>query len=180
MAVVGIATQPWQILATANKFLAVISGFGVFLAPATGIMLADYHIVRRRRLKLNDLYVGNDTSIYWFNDGFNWRAPMAFIAGMWPLIPGLIGTVNGYTSPSFTHWIRLYNLTFLVGLAIGCFIFWLLNYLFPVPGIGQDTPFLDETVSTTSDAPSAPEHQIKGRQGSVVKAISTSRSKGEP
>jgi NCS1 family nucleobase:cation symporter-1 len=54
MAVIGIATQyvsnliykscmpykltnirPWQLLATADKFLAVLSGFGVFMAPAT-------------------------------------------------------------------------------------------------------------------------------------------------
>lgn len=49
-------------------------------------MLADYHLVRRRRLKLKDLYVGNGTSIYWFDHGFNWRALAAFIAGAWPLV----------------------------------------------------------------------------------------------
>lgn len=51
MAIIGIAIQlvpcgnccwsvlthdrPWQLLTTAAKFLAVLSGFGVFLAPAT-------------------------------------------------------------------------------------------------------------------------------------------------
>lgn len=49
-------------------------------------MLADYHLVRRRRLNLNNLYIGNDSSIYWFNRGLNWRAPVAFVAGMWSLI----------------------------------------------------------------------------------------------
>lgn len=35
MACIGIATQPWQLLSTADKFLKVLSGFGVFMAPAT-------------------------------------------------------------------------------------------------------------------------------------------------
>lgn len=35
MAVIGIATQPWQLLNTADRFLRVLSGFGVFMAPAT-------------------------------------------------------------------------------------------------------------------------------------------------
>ncbi|KAF4512839.1 hypothetical protein G6O67_000176 [Ophiocordyceps sinensis] len=178
MAVVGIATQPWHILATATKFLAVISGFGIFLAPATGIMLADYHLVRRRRLKLKDLYVGNGTSIYWFDHGFNWRALAAFIAGAWPLVPGLVATVNGYTSPSWVPWIRLYNLTFVVGLAIGSFVFWLLNLVFPVPGIGQDAPFLDESLDAAPDTRSAPEHQVEA-QGMVKRVMSTFRCQRE-
>ena len=35
MACIGIAVQPWQLLSTADKFLKVLSGFGVFMAPAT-------------------------------------------------------------------------------------------------------------------------------------------------
>ena len=86
MAIIGIATQPWQLLATAAKFLQVLSGFGVFLAPVTGILLADYHLVRKRTLKINDLYVGDKSSIYWFNGGFNWRAFTAFFLSVWPLL----------------------------------------------------------------------------------------------
>ena len=49
-------------------------------------MLADYHLVRHKKLKLNDLYTGNSTSIYWFYHGVNWRAPVAFLSGVWPLL----------------------------------------------------------------------------------------------
>lgn len=35
MVVIGIAVQPWQLLSTADRFLRVLSGFGVFMAPAT-------------------------------------------------------------------------------------------------------------------------------------------------
>jgi NCS1 family nucleobase:cation symporter-1 len=49
-------------------------------------MLADYHLVRRYKLKLGDLYTGDSSSIYWFSAGVNWRAFVAFFAGMWSLI----------------------------------------------------------------------------------------------
>ncbi|RDA94095.1 hypothetical protein CP533_5266 [Ophiocordyceps camponoti-saundersi (nom. inval.)] len=86
MTVVGIATQPWQLLATATKFIMVMIGFGVFIAPAVGVLLADYHIIRRRKLNLQDLYIGDSSSVYWFDHGFNWRAFVAFFAGVWPLL----------------------------------------------------------------------------------------------
>ena len=49
-------------------------------------MLADYHVVRRAKLKLNDLYTGDSSSIYWFHNGVNWRAFVAFFSGVWPLL----------------------------------------------------------------------------------------------
>ncbi|KAL4773513.1 permease for cytosine/purines, uracil, thiamine, allantoin-domain-containing protein [Aspergillus nidulans var. acristatus] len=151
MAIIGIATQPWQLISTATKFLSVLSGFGVFMAPATGLMLADYHIVRRHRLKLSDLYIGSPSSIYWFSHGVNWRALVAFTAGMWPLIPGLAANVNLWTEDKWTGWLRLYNLTFIVGLAISLLVFWVFNVLFPVPGTDLDGPFVLQGVDGVCD-----------------------------
>lgn len=85
---------------------------------------------------------------------------------------GLVGTVNGYTSPSFTHWIRLYNLTFIVGLSVGSFVFWALNYLFPVPGIGQEKPFFDESADVTSDS-----QETKGAGNSTAQGSAPSLSR---
>ncbi|KAL5338230.1 permease for cytosine/purines, uracil, thiamine, allantoin-domain-containing protein [Aspergillus crustosus] len=146
MAVIGIATQPWQLISTADKFLSVLSGFGVFMAPATGLMLADYHLIRRHRLKLSDLYRGDSSSIYWFRSGVNWRAFAAFTAGMWPLLPGLAANVNAWDDGQWVGWLRLYNLTFIVGLAISFLTFWALNYFFPVQGVNEDGPFIHEGV----------------------------------
>jgi NCS1 family nucleobase:cation symporter-1 len=56
---------------------------------------------------------------------------------------GLVATVNGYTGSQWTGWIRLYNLTFLVGLAISFVVFIALSYFFPVPGLGIDVPFIE-------------------------------------
>ncbi|KAL4999446.1 permease for cytosine/purines, uracil, thiamine, allantoin-domain-containing protein [Aspergillus recurvatus] len=174
MAIIGIATQPWQLISTADKFLSVLSGFGVFMAPATGLMLADYHLIRRHRLKLSDLYIGSPSSIYWFSHGVNWRALVAFTAGMWPLLPGLAANVNSWTEDKWTGWLRLYNLTFIVGLAIGLLVFWGLNILFPVPGTDVDGPFVLEGVDGGFDGGERGERSFGSGDGELP-AVATGK-----
>lgn len=151
MAIIGIAIQPWQLVATASKFLSVVSGFGVVMAPLTGVMLADYHIVRRHKLKLQDLYTGNSSSIYWYYHGFNWRGPVAFLMGCWPLLPGMDASVNQLTTPSLQGWLKLYNLTFIVGIAMSFTWMVILCYFFPPPGLGIDKPFVGMGGGAQSD-----------------------------
>lgn len=41
---------------------------------------------------------------------------------------------------------RLYHLTFIVGLAMSGAIFWALNYFIPPRGLGEEAPFVDDVV----------------------------------
>ncbi|OJD20027.1 hypothetical protein AJ78_00043 [Emergomyces pasteurianus Ep9510] len=143
MAFIGLCSQPWQLLANATKFLSVLSGFGIFIASLTGIMLADYHLVRRQKLKLDDLYTGDPEGIYWYWHGLNWRALVAFISGMWPLFPGLIASVNNITHPSLENWVKIFNLTFVVGLGISFASMTVICHVWPPPGLGEEAPFVD-------------------------------------
>jgi len=54
--------------------------------------------------------------------------------------------VNSNKDPSFVGWIRLYNLTFIVGLAISFFVFLVLNFISPPPGLGEEAPFVNGEV----------------------------------
>lgn len=47
----------------------VLSGFGTFYGPISGILVADFWIVRKRLIKMRDLYIGNEESIYWYYKG---------------------------------------------------------------------------------------------------------------
>ncbi|EJT99989.1 hypothetical protein DACRYDRAFT_90066 [Dacryopinax primogenitus] len=139
MIIVGVLVQPWTLVATAQRFLTVLSGFRVFMAPMTGVMLADYFVVRQRKLKLNDLYRGDSTSIYWYNRGFNWRGFSAFGLGSVFLFPGFIAAGGGYSIP--IAWLRLFNLTFILGTVFSFIAFLIINYFFPPPGLGEESPF---------------------------------------
>lgn len=65
----GVITNPWQITTTAATFIQVLSGFGTFYGPISGILVADFWIVRKRLIKMRDLYIGNEESIYWYSHG---------------------------------------------------------------------------------------------------------------
>ncbi|CDK25867.1 unnamed protein product [Kuraishia capsulata CBS 1993] len=149
MAAIGILCQPWQLLATAAKFLTVLSGFGIFVAPMTGVMLADFFVARKMKLRVCDLYRTHD-SIYWLGEegnwrgGFNWRGFVSAALGTAFLMPGLIAAAGPYSIAS--GWSRLYNLTFIVGTAISFAVSCTLNYFFPTPGNGLVAPFIEEDI----------------------------------
>lgn len=76
-AVVSVVVNPWRLVNTATTFLTVLSSYSVFLGPMTGLMVANYLVVSARKVKVDDLYRGDRTSIYWYTAGFNWRAAVA-------------------------------------------------------------------------------------------------------
>lgn len=143
LGMLGLAVNPWQLTAAAATFIGVISGFGIFIAPMTGIMLCDYLVVRRRRLVIPDLYIGDSSSIYWYHRGFHWRAIVAFMCGFVPLFPGFVMNLQGNHVGSGA--VKLFQITFLVGLAIGFAVYFLICLITPPPHHRDGENFLDDT-----------------------------------
>ncbi|KIJ69412.1 hypothetical protein HYDPIDRAFT_24252 [Hydnomerulius pinastri MD-312] len=138
----GIASNPWQYLSKAATFLTVLSGFSIFLAPFSGIMLADYLVVRRCILKLEDCYIGDSRSIYWYRGGVHWRAILAFVLGVFPTMPGFIMTTRNPNA--WNGWVRTFHIAFFVGLVISFVAFWLICFISPPPGLGKGLNYHDE------------------------------------
>jgi NCS1 family nucleobase:cation symporter-1 len=75
--ILGIAIQPWRLLADASGYIYTwLLGYSGGLGSIAGVLIADYWIVRRRELKLEDLYLAD--GIY---RGWNWRAIAATAIG---------------------------------------------------------------------------------------------------
>ncbi|KAI5194688.1 NCS1 nucleoside transporter family protein-like protein [Aureobasidium subglaciale] len=133
--VISIALCPWQLLSSASTFISVLSAYSVFLGPMTGIMICDYWVVRRRKLKLSDLYHGRKEGIFYFWHGTNWRSFTAWICGWSYLIPGFVKAVAPKISvPAACT--RLYYLAFPLGFVVSFAIYYVLNLLSPPPGLG--------------------------------------------
>lgn len=77
VAIMSPIVNPWRLVNTATTFLTVLSGYSVFLAPMTGVMVGHYITVARSKVNVDDLYTGNNSSVYWYTKGINWRAPVA-------------------------------------------------------------------------------------------------------
>lgn len=76
-AILGLAINPWYLLSGAVVFLSVMSSYSIFIQPFLGIIVANYFIVQKRRVKVAHLYRLGAQSIYWYDFGLNWRAVVA-------------------------------------------------------------------------------------------------------
>ncbi len=72
------AVIPELFFAKFGSFLALI---GVAFAPLCGIQIADYFVVRRRRIDLAAIYDPSPQGLYYFRGGVNPAAVLALIAG---------------------------------------------------------------------------------------------------
>lgn len=84
-AIVSIACNPWKLVNTATTFLTVLSSYSVFLGPMTGLMIASYFVVNKGKIKVEDLFVGDSSSIYWYTWGVDWRAVIGVSDPLSPL-----------------------------------------------------------------------------------------------
>src|SRR5688572_18334377 len=82
-AVIGILMMPWRLYNDAAAYIFTwLIGYGALLGPIAGIMIADYFLLRRGELVVNDLY--RRGGAYEYSRGFNRIAVVAFIVGVAP------------------------------------------------------------------------------------------------
>jgi nucleobase:cation symporter-1, NCS1 family len=75
----GIAIRPWRLLDDPSKIYAWLVDYSGGLGSIAGVLIADYWLVRRKRLKLEDLYLTH--GIYRYAGGWNWKAVVATLVG---------------------------------------------------------------------------------------------------
>jgi NCS1 family nucleobase:cation symporter-1 len=75
--ILGILIQPWKLLADPSGYIYTwLLGYSGGLGSIAGVLIADYWLVRRRDLQLEDLYLAD--GVY---RGWNWRAVGATAIG---------------------------------------------------------------------------------------------------
>ncbi len=87
---IGVAMMPWKLLSSADTYIFNwLVGYSALLGPIAGIMIADYWIIRRRELDVDDLY--RVTGQY---AGVAPLALVALIAGVVPNVPGFLKSAH--------------------------------------------------------------------------------------
>jgi NCS1 family nucleobase:cation symporter-1 len=105
VAILSVAVCPW-ILFTSTYFFTFQNVYSCFLGPALGVMIADYYIIRKKKLNLSVLY--DDKGIYTYRKGFS-------VAGMVSL--GIGAIISGI----------FFNYSWLVGFPATVIIYTLLK-----------------------------------------------------
>jgi NCS1 family nucleobase:cation symporter-1 len=87
--VLGIAMMPWRLLSDFSAYIfGWLVGYSGLLGPIAGIMIADYFVVRKAELKVNDLYLrGGD---YEYQGGVNIRALISLGLGIAVALLGVV------------------------------------------------------------------------------------------
>lgn len=135
--ILGIIAQPWRFLTQATTFITVLSSFGVFMSPAAAILTIDFWLVRKQMWNIPELYQAH--GIYWFWNGMNWRAFVAYTLGMWPALPGFVNAVAGIEVSD--TWRRFYQISFFFGYIVSGSLYLLFNRLSPPLGVGIQVDF---------------------------------------
>jgi NCS1 family nucleobase:cation symporter-1 len=107
-------------------------------------MISDYYFVRKGYLEIPELYSGSKKSVYYFTLGVNWRAYLAYIAGILINVVGFAGAVGAHVSTAVQN---MYCLNFYLGFIISSLVYYGLCKLSPVPACGQKWPseIVDDT-----------------------------------
>lgn len=119
-AVIGIVMLPWRLYNDATAYIFTwLIGYGALLGPVAGIMIADYFVLRRGQLTIDDLYKRGGA--YEYRAGVNWIAVAAFVLGVLPNLPGFIAAVSGTSAAPF--FATLYNWAWFVGFVVAAGVY---------------------------------------------------------
>ncbi|GGJ96552.1 allantoin permease [Lentibacillus kapialis] len=115
-AIIGILIMPWKLMENSTSiftFLNIVSGL---LGPITGVMLAQYFVIDRTHIDLEELYSSGGK--YSYQNGFNVNAIVTII------VAGVLGLIGNFV-PVFES---LYEMSWIVGIASAFILYTLLEF----------------------------------------------------
>jgi nucleobase:cation symporter-1, NCS1 family len=114
--IIGILMQPWKLLADPRGYIFQwLLGYSGGLGSIAGVLIADYWLVRRTELPLEDLYLQAGACRY--SSGWNWKAVLATVVGCALAWGGLVVPV---LKP-------LYSYAWFVGFFSSGLLYWMLS-----------------------------------------------------
>ncbi|KAM3163858.1 hypothetical protein ACU8KH_02335 [Lachancea thermotolerans] len=142
-AAISLAICPWNLMASSSKFTTALSAYAVFLSSISGVVCADYYVVRKGLISLQHCYSNAPGTLYMYGSRFgtNWRAVAAYVLGIVPNFPGFLGSLDVKGVPSGA--MHVYHLNYLVGFLVSFLLYSIFCYFSPVDGMPEGVGFFD-------------------------------------
>jgi NCS1 family nucleobase:cation symporter-1 len=118
-AVLGIVMMPWKLYSDAAAYIFTwLLGYSSLMGALGGILIADYWIVRRQHLLVDDLF--REQGAYTYRRGVNPKAVVALAIAILPVVPGFLRAVTtpGGAVADPTFFDRLYSYAWFVTFAL--------------------------------------------------------------
>ena len=114
-------SSPWKLLESTGGYIFTwLIGYSALLGPIAGILIADYFLVRKTELNVDDLFKRNGQ--YTFNDGWNPIGVMALVISVLPNIPGFLKEA-GFVENVPSIFSTIYSQAWFVGAILSVLIY---------------------------------------------------------
>jgi NCS1 family nucleobase:cation symporter-1 len=108
-AVGSVLLTPWNLFQSPELIHYTLDVLGAFIGPLFGILIADFYLIKRSKVYVDDLFDDTPKGRYWYQSGFNPKA----IAALLPSVG--IGLIISFI-PSLHE---VANFSWFIGVALG-------------------------------------------------------------
>jgi NCS1 family nucleobase:cation symporter-1 len=138
--IIGIVIMPWKLLESADTYIFVwLDFYGGLFGAVAGVMIADYWVIKRRRIDVSELYRRGGR--YWYTGGWNWRAMVATVVGMIIGVGGAYSTVDAkgvkagpFPADGYIPFLKVFwHYNWVAGFAVAFILYLILCRLAPDP-----------------------------------------------
>lgn len=114
-AIGAVFITPWNLFNSPQVIHYTLDILAAFIGPLFGILLTDFYLIRKQVIKVDDLYVTDQSGAYWYNNGWNPKAVMALLPAV---IVGVTITLMGLKGLADFNWF--------IGCGLGALCYYLL------------------------------------------------------
>jgi NCS1 family nucleobase:cation symporter-1 len=135
--IIGILIMPWYLMSEPSIYIFTWLGtYGGLTGAIAGVLIADYWLIRRKTLKLADLY--RPDGIYRYAGGWNWRAVVALVVGAVVGIGGAYTPTGGagpFGPDGIIPFLKpFYDYSWIAALIVAFVLYWVLARFIPQKG----------------------------------------------
>ncbi len=118
-AVGSVLITPWNLYNNPEVIHYTLETLGAFIGPLFGVLIADYYLIRKQKVVVDDLFTMEESGKYWYTKGYNKVAVVATVVGailaMIPVLTG--GSLTGMHTAAQYSWF--------IGCGVGFAIYYL-------------------------------------------------------
>jgi len=118
-AVGSVLITPWNLYNNPEVIHYTLETLGAFIGPLFGVLIADYYLIKKQRVVVDDLFTMSKAGTYWYTAGYNVKAiAVTGISAIVAMFPVLFGDLPGMTTAAQYSWFIGCGLAFVMYMAV--------------------------------------------------------------
>ncbi|WP_216913039.1 NCS1 family nucleobase:cation symporter-1 [Nocardia noduli] len=115
----SVLITPWNLYNNPDVIHYTLEVLGAFIGPLFGVLIADYYLIKKQQVRVDDLFTMSTTGTYWYSKGYNVNAIIATAVGAAvAMFPVLAKGVTGMHTAAQYSWF--------IGCGLGFVVYYLL------------------------------------------------------